>query len=360
MATVTYDAAGTATTNLEGPTWTWQHTFGSNANCLVVGLMVYSPGYTANPLDTSRTLTVGGKTMVFKGGYALFPAVVVEGWTEIWSLQGEDIVGFRGTTQTLNLELRSIAAPLSVWPKSVTGNSLSYNNVESVSQGYFSRNSGVTIASAAIPSRVCDVAVGAVGGSAYYAWTGTLRHPVKSPDGPNSPTNLKSAYGVLIQDTQGTGGNVVLGVNRWTWGASSTAALNLLGSPIVDPPVIVTTQLDTIVKGTSTLQQLSTASNSSLVTWTLVSGSLPTGLAFTSAGLISGTPTTFGDYQFAMRATAAGLSSERTFSGTVLKDYLPFLDNNTVNIKYRLGGFYYPVRKMVKVSNSFKKFIARN
>jgi hypothetical protein len=241
-----------------------------------------------------------------------------------------------------------------VWPKGVTGNSVSYNNVQSVSQAYFSRNNSGIITSAAVPSRVSDMVVEAVGGSAYYSWSGTLRHPLNSSGG------LKSAYGVLIQDTQGNDGNVVLGVNRFTYGASSTAALNLLGNSIVNPPVIVTSQLDTMVKGTSTSQQLATASNSSSVTWALVTGSLPTGLSFTASGLISGTPTTFGDYQFTVRATSAGLSSERIFSGTVLNDSLPFLNNNTATFRYRLAGSYWPVRKTIKVSGSFRPVIPKN
>lgn len=64
--------------------------------------------------------------------------------------------------------------------------------------------------------------------------------------------------------------------------------------------------------------QLQTSGGQAPITFSLVSGSLPSGLNLSSAGLISGTPTTAGNYSFTIRATdscpTGSQSIERTFS----------------------------------------------
>ena len=52
-------------------------------------------------------------------------------------------------------------------------------------------------------------------------------------------------------------------------------------------------------------------------TWSLVSGSLPTGLSLNGSGLISGTPTQTGTWTFRVRVTDWGVSAEGDFSITV-------------------------------------------
>src|SRR5262249_20348793 len=53
-------------------------------------------------------------------------------------------------------------------------------------------------------------------------------------------------------------------------------------------------------------------------TWTLSSGSLPAGLTLSSAGLLSGTPTTAGDYSFKITATAGSRSDSQSYSMSVV------------------------------------------
>ena len=53
-------------------------------------------------------------------------------------------------------------------------------------------------------------------------------------------------------------------------------------------------------------------------TWTVSSGSLPAGLTLSSAGLLSGTPTTAGDYSFKITATAGSRSDSQTYSMSVV------------------------------------------
>lgn len=53
-------------------------------------------------------------------------------------------------------------------------------------------------------------------------------------------------------------------------------------------------------------------------TWAVTSGSLPAGLTLSSAGLLSGTPTTAGDYSFKVTATAGTRTDSQTYSMSVV------------------------------------------
>ena len=53
-------------------------------------------------------------------------------------------------------------------------------------------------------------------------------------------------------------------------------------------------------------------------TWAVSSGSLPGGLALSSAGLLSGTPTAAGDFNFKVTATDGGRSDTQTYSMSVV------------------------------------------
>jgi hypothetical protein len=53
------------------------------------------------------------------------------------------------------------------------------------------------------------------------------------------------------------------------------------------------------------------------ITWSLLSGSLPTGLSLSSGGVVSGTPTVAGSYSFIVRATNATATDDQPFSITI-------------------------------------------
>lgn len=82
-----------------------------------------------------------------------------------------------------------------------------------------------------------------------------------------------------------------------------------------------------IVRGTlgqAYSQQLSAANGHPPYTWTLISGSLATGLSLNAAGLISGTPTVFGNFLFGVRATdSTGATAIASFALTILSDVEP-------------------------------------
>jgi parallel beta-helix repeat protein len=68
-------------------------------------------------------------------------------------------------------------------------------------------------------------------------------------------------------------------------------------------PNILTTSLSGINTGAAYSQQLSVTGGNTPNTWSLSSGTLPTGLALSSSGLLSGTPTTGGTYSFTVKVT---------------------------------------------------------
>jgi len=87
---------------------------------------------------------------------------------------------------------------------------------------------------------------------------------------------------------------------------------------------ITTTDIPRGKKGDPYSLQLLAANGTLPFTWTLVSGSLPSGLSMNASGLISGTPTVFGTFSFSVKATdATGASSVASFAMVVLTDVQP-------------------------------------
>lgn len=82
-------------------------------------------------------------------------------------------------------------------------------------------------------------------------------------------------------------------------------------------PTITTTTLTTLVQGSAFTQTLN-ATGDAPITWSVISGTLPTGLSLNSSnGVISGTPTTTGAYSFTVQADNAVDSDTQAFSGSV-------------------------------------------
>jgi putative cell wall-binding protein len=73
-------------------------------------------------------------------------------------------------------------------------------------------------------------------------------------------------------------------------------------TPIGTAPTIATTSLSVGAVGTAYNQTL-VAGGDAPITWTVYSGSLPDGLTLSSGGIISGTPTTAGTFNFTIKAT---------------------------------------------------------
>lgn len=80
-------------------------------------------------------------------------------------------------------------------------------------------------------------------------------------------------------------------------------------------PTWITSSVPSFTSGSAYSSQLSATDDSGTVTYTLQSGSLPSGLTVSSSGLISGTPSSsIATYTFTVRASDGNTSSDRAFS----------------------------------------------
>ncbi|MFN8814978.1 MAG: putative Ig domain-containing protein [Acidobacteriota bacterium] len=93
--------------------------------------------------------------------------------------------------------------------------------------------------------------------------------------------------------------------------------------------------------------QFSASGGQQPYTWSLVSGSLPSGVTLQANGILSGLPTTGGGFQVTIRVTdAAGLFTARTFGFTIGSTVLSFLSsslpqgfiNQPYNAQLQVGG----------------------
>jgi uncharacterized repeat protein (TIGR03803 family) len=128
---------------------------------------------------------------------------------------------------------------------------------------------------------------------------------------PSSPAKFPAATGYDL----GTG-----------WGTpTGTALINALAGP---PGPIVTTgsPLPSGVAGTAYNQTLTASGGTPSYTWSIFSGSLPTGLGLSSTGVISGSPTSTGTVGFTVQVTdSKGISSTTAFSLTIYAQGTPII-----------------------------------
>jgi sugar lactone lactonase YvrE len=150
----------------------------------------------------------------------------------------------------------------------------------------------------------------ASGGTPPYAWSvsaGTL------------PAGLTlSASGVLggTPTALGTSSFVVQVQDSDLLTATLAASLQ-----VINPAPTITTQasLSATVTGWSYSQTLAATGGNPPFAWTLSGGSLPDGLALSASGVISGTTTAAGTFNFAVAVTdSAGLTANQNFQLTVI------------------------------------------
>ncbi|MFC1660074.1 putative Ig domain-containing protein [Gemmatimonadota bacterium] len=168
----------------------------------------------------------------------------------------------------------------------------------------------------------------ATGGDGTYTWSlasGTL------------PGGLSLAAGTgVISGTPTTAGTSNFTVQVASAGQTDTQALSIT---INWPPVTVTTaSLPGGQVATAYSQTLTATGGDGTYTWDLAAGSLPPGLSLVAGtGVISGTPTTDGTYNFTARATSAGLQGTKALSitiGSVLNISTTTLPDGAVGTAY--------------------------
>jgi hypothetical protein len=171
-------------------------------------------------------------------------------------------------------------------------------------------NAAVNITTTTLPAGTVGVAynqtLAATGGTGTYAWSvsaGTL------------PAGLSLSSGGVISGTPTTANTYSFTVQAVSGGSTDTQALSII---ISYPAVNITTT--TLPNGTVAVpysQTLLATGGNGTYTWTVTAGSLPTGLSLSSAGVISGTPTTAQVASFTVQASSAGLTDTQALSITI-------------------------------------------
>ena len=97
------------------------------------------------------------------------------------------------------------------------------------------------------------------------------------------------------------------------------------------------------------------------IEWSVPSGGIPPGLELSpNTGVLSGIPTQLGGpYNFTIRLTDDFGYVEKTFSGEVNRNSLPFLGNTPARVTVRLMGMDYPVDVRVKIGDQLRKVTFR-
>lgn len=166
--------------------------------------------------------------------------------------------------------------------------------------------------------------VQATGGNGALDWTivaGTLPQNL----------NLNAATGVIsgAPNAPGTSSFTVRVAD--TSGQADTQALSILINPAV-PPNITTTSLPGGTVGQAYNQTLQATGGIGTLVWTRSAGSLPSNLALSSAGVISGTPTNNGTSNFTAQVTDALSQSDTQPLSIVISAATPPLTITTTSI----------------------------
>ncbi|MBN9662525.1 MAG: putative Ig domain-containing protein [Acidobacteria bacterium] len=169
--------------------------------------------------------------------------------------------------------------------------------------------SGIVI----LPSTVPGGAVGVPYSQALTASGGTAPYIFALFSGALPPGVTVSTTGVL-SGTPTSSGSFVFTIRATD---SQGAAANQLYTLTVGSSIHIT-NTSPLPGGTANFfysQTLSATGGTPPYSWSISSGALPTGMLFSTQGIISGTPTSGGNYQFAVKVTdATGASTTQTFT----------------------------------------------
>ncbi len=135
----------------------------------------------------------------------------------------------------------------------------------------------------------------------------------------------------------------------------ATWMLGQLFATDITPPTITTSILQPLAVGVGSGQRLS-ATSTTPVTWTVTGGMLPGGLTLDkSSGLLAGTPTNAGSYDFTVNAANGNLpDATQRYTGTIAGIAVdPFTARTSGNIRYRLIDQFYPITPKVKAAGAF-------
>ncbi|MEK6323666.1 MAG: putative Ig domain-containing protein [Acidobacteriota bacterium] len=138
------------------------------------------------------------------------------------------------------------------------------------------------------------------------------------------PNAARSGFSFQIDTTRVSNGDHTVAVRLLD--AAGNATLVGTRTIVVQNQVfiIVTNEIARGKKGEGYSLQLAAANGKAPYSWALLSGSLPSGLSLNAAGLISGTPTVFGTFPFAVRATDSnGATAIASYTIVIIPDIEP-------------------------------------
>lgn len=144
----------------------------------------------------------------------------------------------------------------------------------------------------------------------------------------NLPTGLTILTDGTISGIPTAAGTFVFTVQAMNSMGYDTKELSILVNPYTNYPNITTNSLQDGILGTFYNQSL-TATGITPITWSLVSGSLPTNLTLSTAGVISGLPMTAGVFNFTIMATNSLGNITKNFSITIFE--LPTITTTTLS-----------------------------
>jgi len=140
----------------------------------------------------------------------------------------------------------------------------------------------------------------AIGGATPYTWqlvSGTL------------PSGITLSSSGILAGTPNTTGDFPITVAVHDRNGSTQYQTYFFS--VLDATSILPSSLPTAQLNFSYLQSFTTASSTGSLTWTILSGRLPTGLTLGTNGTISGTPTQSGSYSFTVQVEDSGGSKGR-------------------------------------------------
>jgi Putative Ig domain/Bacterial Ig domain len=157
------------------------------------------------------------------------------------------------------------------------------------------------------------------------------------------PNAGHAGYSFTLDTTKFGNGDHVLSIRLLDAGGNVTVVgtrpITLQNSVFM----ITTSSLPRGLKGEPYSQSLLTANGRPPFTFTLASGALPAGLSLNASGLISGTPTVFGNnFTFSVRASDAnGATAVASFALTIIPDVIPLRVVTTGSLPSGLTGVDY-------------------
>jgi len=161
---------------------------------------------------------------------------------------------------------------------------------------------------------------GRVGTAYSQTLTATGDTPITwSRESGTLPTGLTLSNAGVIAGTPSASGTSNFTVKATNAKGNNTKSLSITiaaGSSSGTAPTITTTSLPNGRVGTAYSQTL-TATGDTPITWSRESGTLPTGLTLSNAGVIAGTPSASGTYNFTVKASNAAGNITKQLSITI-------------------------------------------